>query len=82
MREPSTRTLRRPRLQFFEFAERLPQIFLGAEDAHQILHRLLQIAVNGVGTFALGALERREHSPARPLRFAASSVVGALLCCA
>ena len=51
------------RLEFFEFAKGLLQIFVGTKNSNQALHRLLQVAMNFVRKFAVRALKWNEHSP-------------------
>ena len=60
---------RGPLLEILDFAERLPHFRLGADDADERLHRLLQILLEVVGILTLGAtLERRETVADRALR--------------
>src|SRR5215475_15154225 len=49
------------RLEFFEFADAFFEIFFVAEDANEILHRFLQIVVNGIWEFAAAAFKGSEH---------------------
>src|SRR5262249_28286618 len=48
-------------LEFLKFADAFFEIFFVAEDANEILHRFLQIVVNGIWEFATGAFKGSEH---------------------
>src|SRR5580700_4449422 len=48
-------------VELFELYQGLLEIAFGAEDSHQLLHGLLQIAMDGVGRFAISILEWGQH---------------------
>src|ERR1700730_8871920 len=50
-----------PRVKLLKLPQSLLKVPLNAEDSHQLLHRLLQIAMNRVGRFAVSILKWRQH---------------------
>src|ERR1700732_861694 len=50
-----------PLVKLLKLLQSLLKVPFNAEDSHQLLHRLLQIAMNRVGRFAISILKWRQH---------------------
>ena len=75
-RWPSTVTFFARALKRLELGERLGDLVRGADDADQVVHRLLQLRVQRVRVLGAVALERLDARPWRPRRASRREAVG------